>query len=329
MNIRKKINWMTYVILALSIELTACGTNGVQVIVSEISSEITETELFSESYETGSTMEESSIEKIRDNVTMYYDLDEIVLEGNKIPSSHEADYDLDNLMSVCSYEETGVKLYAYEDPSEEIIGYPFNKLKLLLEHDGEYQVFAQTEFVYFANMFGYCGEEYPYLKDFDEGYECDFDNDGRLELVKFIITDYGSEILETDIIVFDFNDETEEYEAYHTCADCFENLGNEALEAFFNEYYGAYTINERGLYDFGNGYQVSFFPNTDAHISEDGDIEMSVIVVSTHKEDSGTFWIGEMVFDVDYIGEGKFSVRVNRYVEWNNLMDPNLIEDYV
>lgn len=305
----KNLKLMIFAVLVLSIMLSACKA-GTQDNKNETSS-TSEAELSDD--KTGTSDAENNTEKAMDNVTMDYDLKEIVPDGNLIPSSDDTDYDLEKLMPVCSYERTGVKLYAYEDPAEEVPGYQFNKLKLLLEYDGRHQVFSQTDSIYFTNMFGYCDEEYPYSKDFDEGYECDFDSDGRPELLKFIITDYGMGDSPTDIVIFDYDEQKGEYEAYHIGKNDFSSLIAEAMTAFFDEHCDLYTV-VNNTYCFENGAKIFASDSVEYSINEETEnIDALIPVKGTTTDDEA--WdsdMGYITLEVSYKGGGKFSVKAVR-----------------
>lgn len=292
----------------------------------EVSSEYTETAVNDTEQNSVAETVETTTEKIRDNVTMYYDLDEVMVDGCRIESQNYTDYDLDRLIPVQIYEQSGAKLYAYEYNCETDDGFQYTDFKLLLEHDGKYQVFENNDTIYFSYMFEWDAQGDLYGRDFEQGDEFDFDNDGRLELVKFITTGFGTGFLSTEIVIFDYNEDIGEYDAYHTSSDYFDDLVDEAAEAFFDEYYKTYYRDENGKYKFENGFSVICSYYVYAQMNDDNKIEVSHDIYGDPRNDGGLgYEIGSMKFEVDYIGEGRFTVKASRYVEWHNIMDPDLI----
>lgn len=313
---------MIFVVLALSLLLSACGINDTKNTVSSdsltelVEAESTEAEIFVQ----------AESEKLRDTITMNYDLEEVIVNGNKADMLYDVDYSLDELICISSYAETGTKLYAYTYDYKTEEGQTYTDLKLLLEHDRKREVYGRNEYISFSCMFGYDIEDGDGLetRTFEEGYECDFDNDGSIELVKIITVDYASGISNMGIIIFDYNESIGEYEAYYIDKSYFSDLINEAMMTFFDKYYCPYTVENKRRYYFQNGFEVCAGMQVDCFVDDNGEIIMMLEVRGDPRNDGSMhYYIGSLNFKVNYIGEGRFSVKALSYAEEKNIMDPN------
>lgn len=305
--------WLVLVVIVMTVILSACSNNNIQESIPE------KTEELSESFSEAITEKHTDFE-IKENVTMYYDLEEMVMKGEKIDRADDAEYNLNNLIPVNIYEQTGVKLYAYEYEYEVDAGFAYTDYKFLLEYDGHYQAFDHG----IGGMFQYESQEALYAREFELGYEYDFDNDNRLEFVEFVSYTYGTSSADAEIIIFDYNKDSNEYEAYCINADDFENLTDDCLKEFFDKYYSSYDINEYGQYIFDNGISVTCGSNASAYMNDESIIEVSTIVSGEIRdEDNFGYDVGSIIFEVNYIGDGQFSVKASRYKEIKSIMDPN------
>ena len=95
---------------------------------------------------------------------------------------------------------------------------------------------------------------------------------------------------------------------------------------FFDEYYGDYSINENGQIEFDNGYIISCgqYVSTSLAKSYDKDGLYSVnLLVYGNPWGDGSLGneIGSLYLKVNYIGDGKFTVKPDSYYEWVNIME--------
>lgn len=298
--------------VAAAVTLSACGSNNVQESNPETVEEVSETLSPAES-EDGTDFE------VRDSTVMYYDSEETILEGEKIDVADDAEYDLSRLIRVKAYEQAGAKLYAYDYEYEMGDGYQHTGYKFLLEHDGNYQAFDYG----IGEMFRYETQESLNEMEFEQGYESDFDDDGIMEPVEFAYYLSGTGSEETDIILFDLNENTEEYDAYIMRKSCFNDLIKQCAEGFFDEYYCSYN-NDGVLYVFENGVSAILGSNNRAYMNDAGTIEVAVFVQGSIREDDNFYYdIGSIVFELGYAGEGRFTVKPSRYEEKKNVMAPD------
>lgn len=255
---------------------------------------------------------ENDIEDNEDRI-MYYDLEEIVIRGNKIASIDNKDYEISNLMPDVSYKKTGVKTYVYETECINGEGFVCPTYLFLIENNGKYQVYDDVVDVKFINASR--GEGYDW--NFEVGKEYDCDNDGEYELVDVVTTDVGTFMLGTKIIVFDFNRSTDKYEPYYISIDDYNSMVDKAARTFFDEYYDRYCVDEQGVYKFQNGYSVEYGNYVMTNIEDDGSFVVRVIVYGNPRDDGAMGnEIGTIEFKINYIGDGKFSVKAVSYLEW-------------
>ena len=247
-----------------------------------------------------------------DNKEMCYSSEETGLESVKISEDDNAEYNPDKLVKVKSYEQTGAKLYAYDYLYDMGDGIQHTNYNLLLEYDGEYHAFDYAV----GEIFDFENPESIGERDFEPGYEYDFDNDGKPELIEFVTCLSGSGFESTNIIMFDFNEETKKYDAYNIEVSSLDRLIDGYVKEFYDEYYSSYSIDGVN-YVFENGAVIYGTPDKEnAYINDEGSIEVSANLHGNINE-SVSDDMGLMIIELRYTGGGKYTVKPVRYEEIN------------
>ena len=256
----------------------------------------------------------------RAGIVKEYNKEPILVSGYKLEPVDDRDFDLNNLIKLSYYEQSDVSLYCYE-VTKMYDGFEYQTYKLLLEHNGVYQVFDTDGNIYFDNLFGYDYGE-AYLRDFDKGIESDYDGDGELELAECILQGYGSSgYTDYVIAVLDYNNDTGLYDFYYKDNSYYHDLRKDAVEEFIHENYGEYTTDEHGRYLLEDGFAIIIGNDNNVSYNLDDSFKVDTFIWGglslknindTDQVEPGND-IASICLKVRYIGDGNFSVEVEEY----------------
>ncbi len=257
--------------------------------------------------------------KYRGDAVMYYDIQSQIVDGHKLEPIEAVGYDINNLIRMNYYEQSGVSLYCYEVDIRDEEGDGYTTYNLVVEHNGKYQVFAADMNISFHNMFGYSsGFPEVYDREFDKGHEIDYNGDSELELIGTILLDYGSDgYSKYASIVLEYNSATGLYDFYYI-EEYVPNIAVEAGEKFIEEYYGDYKISKYGDYIFKDGYIINVSNSLEVYINENSAFEGYTNVWGYPDSDGEEKLgygkeIGKITFSLRYIGNGQFAVKPDKY----------------
>lgn len=239
-------------------------------------------------------------------MTINYDEKAVTITGNKVESDETSSLNADSLKLLYTYENTGALIYYYESAIAAEDGYEYNARKIAIEYNGICKVFPIE-------------------------IECDYYDDGELELAARFVLDYGTSCLNQKLFRFDYNAESSDYELCCLIILDFTDLIDEAVLQFYrNQYDLDYSV-EKGTDlcyqdDIKEMYDCSL-KSEEANALKYGDYEyikldndglmtvgLEVFEIFPEYDLKET---GNVSFDISYLGKGRFLVEAEKYVEYS------------
>lgn len=237
------------------------------------------------------------------------ELNGLEVQGNLLLAENKDDFEAEDLTLLHKYEQTGVSLYYYEALRD--IGYDITEARVVFEYNGTYTVYPiRLDLV--------VEDEYTYA-------EYDYDGDGVLEVGAALMTNHGSGYYrDTDVYIFDFNEEKDAYELYYTEIEDYADSVNKEIIKLYKEQEGIdYEITSTGEVVDGKvlSYECSMRAENGNPIrldsvvfefEDEGQIDAQVIIYEAlpERQTEGPDFIdtGCLVYSISYIGDGKFSI---------------------
>ena len=254
------------------------------------------------------------------DTVMEYDLDGVLIDGSVISPADGAGYmDCDCLYKLVHFEQSGVSIYCYDNNVHGEAGIEYEPNKLILVHDGVYDLYDGNDSdIGFECIWYY--DDNQETRDFDTGFEYDCDGDGEPELLYVIQGDYGSGISIQFPVVFDYNEITGKYDLYYINDYDYDEYTDEAINLFFKEQYGI-SYSKQGKFNirtFDDGYQIHYGMIADMRIMDNGVFNAQINVLGNPYIETGGSGndIGTLSHNISYMGNGRFSVKAEKYHEW-------------
>lgn len=247
------------------------------------------------------------------------ELNGLEVQGKLMLAEDKDDFEAEDLILLHKYEQTGVSLYYYETLRD--IGYEITKANVVFEYNGTYSVYP-------ISLDLVVEDEYTYA-------EYDYDGDGLLEVGAALMTNHGSGYYrDTDVYIFDFNEEKDAYELYYTEVEDYADSVNKEVIKLYKEQEGIdYEITSIGEIVDGNmfSYECSMRAENGNPIrldsvvfkfEDEGQINTQVIIYEAlpERQTEGPDFIdtGCLAYSINYIGDGKFALS-NTQLKRNEL----------